>query len=203
MFNRFLNRILINKVSKRKITVAWVILILIAIFAACSPKAGSGFLKFMFDGVPDKNPKDSVVTSLIIVSDSSKKNPIVSVQPDDVSGIFYHTPYKDRACAKCHNADVPDKIAFSQDEFCYSCHEDFQKKYSFIHGPVAGGFCTACHSPHYSDNKKLLVRKGQELCLNCHTKDLIMQNEEHPDIEKTICTECHNPHGGSDRYLSN
>ena len=202
MFNRFLHRILINKVSKKKITVAWVILILIAIFAACSPKAGSGFLKFMFDGVPEKNKKDSITTSVVLVPDPLKTNDKVVVQQDTAT-VYYHPPYKERACNKCHTAEAPGKTTFSQDEICYTCHTDFQKKYSFVHGPVAGGFCTECHAPHFSGNKKLLVRTGQELCLNCHTKNLIMKNEVHADIGKDNCTECHNPHGGSDRFILN
>ena len=202
MFNRFLHRILISKNSKRNITVAWLILILIVIFAACSPKAGIGFLKFMFDGVPDKGKTDSINTALAAVADTSKKNVQVALTtalPD----VFYHVPYKENECTACHDASAPGTMAFSQAEVCYTCHTDFKTKYEYVHGPVAGGFCTSCHAPHLSKNKKLLLRTEQDLCLNCHSKSLIMQNEVHLDIGKTICTECHNPHGGSDRFILN
>ena len=202
MFNKKINRTSIKKIYKSKYTIVGLILFVIVLLAACSPNAGSGFLKFMFDGVPDKPVKESVTDSALSVVDSSNTNLLVKVE-SSASGLFYHTPYKDRACTKCHSTEAPGKIIYAQDEYCYSCHEDFQKKYSILHGPVAGGFCTACHAPHFSDNKKLLIRKGQDICLLCHAKELIMQNEVHTDIGNTICTECHNPHGGSDRYLSN
>jgi predicted CXXCH cytochrome family protein len=176
----------------------------IIIIAACSPKSGSGLLKFMFDGVPERKGLDSSKTLIVSSSTDSSKlgtktNSTAAVQ----SNLFIHPPYKERACNQCHNPETPGKMPFSQDEACYKCHDDFQKKYAFVHGPVAGGFCTTCHAPHFSDNKKLLISKGQDLCLKCHDIVQVLKNKDHEEIGKTNCTECHNPHGGNDKYLMN
>jgi predicted CXXCH cytochrome family protein len=176
------------------------VFILALIVTACSPKMGNGVLKFFFDGVPEKNSKDSVITTTAFLDTVHKNTNIVA--PQVTAETYYHPPYKERACTKCHNGDVPGKTTFSQGDVCYSCHTDFQKKYEIVHGPVAGGFCTTCHSPHYSSNKKLLLNKGQAICLNCHTQSQVMKNSSHADIGDASCTECHNPHGGSDRYFS-
>jgi|CXWL01.1.fsa_nt_gi predicted CXXCH cytochrome family protein len=200
MLKEKLNRNLFgSSINKKWIAVGFIFAFTI-VLVACSPKTGSGVLKFFFDGVPEKTKQDSAI--LTVASDSSKKNTLIPVQPAN-PGLYYHPPYKERACSKCHNSEVHGKTAYSQDEACYTCHTDFQKQYPIVHGPVAGGFCTACHAPHYSENKKLLLRRGQDMCLNCHSKNLVMKNDTHADIGRTSCTECHNPHGGSDRYLSN
>jgi len=202
MFNRNANRTWMTKRNKRNCFVAGLIFSLIITIAACSPKSGSGFLKFMFDGVPEGKPKDTIAAVIKLIPDSSNAAS-TSTASSGLNGVFYHAPYKDRACIKCHDTGMPGKIKYSQDEFCYSCHESYQKKYPVVHGPVAGGFCTACHAPHFSDNKKLLIRKGQSLCLGCHDPALVMKEEAHLEIGNKNCIECHNPHGGNDRYLSN
>jgi predicted CXXCH cytochrome family protein len=179
---------------------AGLVFILALIVTACSPKMGNGTLKFFFDGVPEKPKQDSLVTTA--VSDTANKTTRVAV-PSGNTETYYHAPYKDGACTKCHDSEAPGKTTFSQGEFCYNCHTDFQKKYEVVHGPVAAGFCTACHAPHLSNNKKLLLNKGQAICVNCHTLKQITKYGSHEDIGNASCTECHNPHGGSDRYLSN
>lgn len=173
---------------------------ILILLAACSPKVGTNLLNFFFDGIPEKIKSDSVAISLVIVTDSIKNNTQFVVQPV-APELYYHTPYKERACSKCHDAETPGKITSSQNKICYACHEDFQKKYIALHGPVAGGFCTACHAPHLSENKNLLLRSGQDLCLNCHSIDQVMMNVAHVNIGKEDCRKCHNPHGGSNNFI--
>lgn len=168
----------------------------LALLAACSPKTGGGVLRFFFDGVPEKKRQDSLLR-LAKTTDS------VNRQQDTMNAMaatgYLHPPYKQRACSKCHTGDAPGKPVYNQDAVCYTCHENYTVKYEFVHGPVAAGFCTTCHAPHYSDNKKLLIRKGQALCLDCHDRELVFKNETHAEIGTTTCTECHNPHGGTGR----
>jgi predicted CXXCH cytochrome family protein len=197
-----LNKNSIRKINNKDRIVVWLIVVLVTLLMACSEKVGSGFVKFIFDGVPDKNKKDTVTAALKSTPDSSKKILKVAAKPAEPE-LYFHPPYKEKACTKCHNDATPGKIVFPQHLVCYTCHEDFKKKYAYVHGPVDGGFCTGCHTPHLSKNKKLLARTGQELCLNCHTKKDILQNEAHADIGSTSCMECHNPHGGSDRFILN
>ncbi|HCW93030.1 MAG TPA: cytochrome C, partial [Flexistipes sinusarabici] len=38
---------------------------------------------------------------------------------------------------------------------CLSCHKDLNnllESMDYVHGPVAAGYCTICHSPHKSTN---------------------------------------------------
>lgn len=208
MVNRRRYRILYRLIEIKNGIAHFLILSLIIFFVACSPRSGINILKFFFDGVPAKQKKDSIIisstTGLIVfelINDSIKTNALVAQVASQ--GLFYHTPYKEKACGKCHNADTPGKTSYAQDGICNTCHTDFQTKYTRIHGPVAGGFCTSCHAPHFSENKNLLVRKGQDLCIYCHEIDQVMKNDTHADIGKDNCTECHNPHGGSSRFILN
>jgi predicted CXXCH cytochrome family protein len=178
---------------------ALVLISVTLLLQACSPKAGSGVLRFFFDGVPSKPVPD---TSKQAASDTNRS---ASAGDHETAGpkIFMHAPYKERACSKCHGGDVPGKSEYGQETSCYSCHANYSEKYSVVHGPVAAGFCTTCHAPHYAENKKLLKKQGQALCLGCHESRLVFQNESHAEIGNKSCTECHNPHGGNDRSMQN
>jgi predicted CXXCH cytochrome family protein len=93
------------------------------------------------------------------------------------------------------------KLIKNLPELCYQCHEDFSTRFKVLHGPVAGGQCSVCHSPHMSLNADLLVRTGQSQCLHCHESGEIFKTAVHQDNKETNCTECHNPHGGEDRNI--
>ncbi len=162
---------------------------------SCSPKAGNKILSFFFDGVPV--PLEDQLT---LEADSIY--PIDSISVDEVSIVaetsyLYHEPYTDRICDVCHNANSLGELAMAEPELCYQCHVDYSLDYKFIHGPVAGGYCSACHNPHMSKSEYLLLKTGQDLCLNCHNSEWIFKNEMHEGIEEYACTECHNPHGGN------
>ncbi len=154
-------------------------------------------LTFFFDGVPDTvapvHNQDSVLQT------GNNNQPENTILPAPETNRFIHPPYQDRECDICHSEGA---LTMPQPQLCYQCHEDFSTKYTFVHGPVAGGYCTACHHPHMG-NKHLLLRKGQDICLFCHEKEQVFKNENHDGIENTNCTECHNPHGGEDRYFFN
>jgi predicted CXXCH cytochrome family protein len=170
---------------------------LVFVFWGCSPVPRHNTLTFFFDGVPA--PEDK----------TAKNNPDTKNKPDtaikhvkaEQPSTFYHAPFKKKQCDACHDQSKMGKFVKRQPELCYQCHENFSKTYKFVHGPVAGGYCTACHAQHSADNKKLLKRKSQQLCLYCHSSSLVFKNEVHKDIADANCTECHNPHGGEDRTM--
>ena len=170
------------------------------ILNACSPEAGKKTLNFFFDGVPSKDVLgQSTSTDSLIGSDT-----IVTTlnAPSDLQTI-YHIPYLDKECAGCHDRTSMGKLVMPQPRLCYQCHENFGEKYYVLHGPVAGGYCSDCHHPHYAKEKNLLKRTGQDLCLNCHVPGEGFNTIIHEGIENTNCTECHNPHGGEDRLMFN
>ncbi|MFH1321656.1 MAG: cytochrome c3 family protein [Bacteroidota bacterium] len=160
-------------------------------------------MSFLFDGVPDPNNKE-IINSNDSLSQLDSANIIEAPRKNLISKkSILHPPYKERECANCHDKSVISMLLHPQPGLCYGCHEDFDKMYNFVHGPVAGGYCTSCHNPHMAKLEKLLLRSGQQLCLYCHNSTRVFKNNIHKDIGDINCSECHNPHGGEDRYLLN
>ncbi len=112
----------------------------------------------------------------------------------------YHQDNDISNCTECHNPHGGDNRFMPQKGSCYKCHENFNNKLKYVHGPVAGEYCTTCHSPHVTKTFKLLKKQGNALCLNCHDKKLIFETNYHKNTDKT-CTKCHNPHGGDNRFF--
>jgi predicted CXXCH cytochrome family protein len=84
-------------------------------------------------------------------------------------------------------------------QLCFKCHElDLSKK--FVHGPVAAGGCTVCHSPHGSQYPYFLVSESKDFCLHCHNKEDIMKKEVHRTAQDG-CTVCHDAHSSNKRYM--
>jgi predicted CXXCH cytochrome family protein len=178
------------------------IVIFLSVIVSCSPRLSKSVLTFFFDGVP--------VSDTLVLSDS------INNEIDDLSTeefrvspfavnveMIVHYPYMEKECLSCHDEDSKSEIVMKQPDLCYMCHDDYSNIYSTVHGPVSGGYCTSCHNPHMSKEKKLLIRTGQQMCLYCHDSKDVFKNEIHEDIADTECTLCHNPHGGDDRFLLN
>lgn len=176
----------------------------IMILAGCSPKSDSGVLSFFFDGVPKPSAKENTENTGNTETIHKPDTTLLAAVSDSLAGpsMIIHKPYFNRQCESCHdNSGTSSRTAESQTGICYKCHKDFQEKYSNQHGPVAAGYCTACHAPHESENKDLLKRKGQAMCLLCHSEDQVKKNKAHTTISDQDCTQCHNPHGGSNSYF--
>lgn len=84
---------------------------------------------------------------------------------------------------------------------CFACHDDIGTKVEkspVVHAAVKSEKgCASCHSPHASDNAKLLLAPEKETCLGCH-KTVITENMTtlHGPIKEGKCTPCHDPHAG-------
>jgi predicted CXXCH cytochrome family protein len=188
----------------QKLTQIWIVLILIinSFLFSCSPRASRNILTFFFDGVPpiDTIPSDTSVKKTVEISTAEE----FSATPFALDADYIiHYPYKEKECLSCHDENSKSEIIMPQPQLCYTCHDDFSTIYKKVHGPVAGGYCTSCHNPHLSKEKKLLIRTGQQLCLYCHDSNAVLANEVHKDISDSDCTMCHNPHGGEDRFILN
>lgn len=162
---------------------------------SCSPEKNYKTLTFFFDGVPDPNAKPTLTDSSNGTKEQNLKQYVKTEE------IFTHPPYQEKACGNCHNTSGSNRLNESEPDLCYQCHDDFGKKYKFMHGPVASGYCTKCHDPHQTKYKKLLIRNDQKLCYFCHEKTDVMKNEIHSGIEDTKCWDCHDPHGTNEKYL--
>jgi predicted CXXCH cytochrome family protein len=67
-----------------------------------------------------------------------------------------HGPFEMGACEACHEkrAPAPGKLLKASNDLCFDCHDDFKKP---VKNHPAAKACTACHSPHNSRKKKLLL----------------------------------------------
>jgi predicted CXXCH cytochrome family protein len=176
------------------------VLMLVMVFqSGCSSTNHYKILSFFFDGVPDPSAGDLQKGDSIKAVDTTSFAQNAVNRPVDMTHL--HPPYKDKQCSTCHDQGSMGKLRVAQPGLCYQCHDDFANRFKVLHGPVGGGQCTMCHSPHMSVNEAFAIRTGQDLCLHCHETDQVMANESHRDIGDTGCTKCHNPHGGNDSNL--
>jgi predicted CXXCH cytochrome family protein len=151
-----------------------------------------------------------------------------------------HKPLQTGGCIGCHSPHFSKSKALLQDsekEVCLSCHgtdnlgtpalknikrEIAGKKY--LHGPIEKGECTGCHSPHGSNNFRMLVGNYPATlyapytdttygaCLKCHEKNMLRfpessiytkfrngtRNLHYVHVSKIpkgrTCRFCHEPH---------
>lgn len=182
-----------------KIWCGFLLLMAAILLCQCSPKASKSLLTFFFDGVPETD-------TLALAPIGGQLNPDSTLQEGEVLALgepamLVHYPYAERECAACHDEQSLGTMTEAQPELCYMCHEDLSANYAYLHGPVAGGYCTSCHDPHSSKNEKLLRYTGDELCFHCHKKESVFRNEMHEGLDGMACADCHNAHGGEDKYI--
>jgi predicted CXXCH cytochrome family protein len=177
-----------------------ILLLGLALMSQCSPYAGKSVLHFFFDGVPET---DSLEEAL---NDPGTTLPAPEVNAQELAvltetRLYQHYPYEEQECASCHDELSLGRMVESQPGLCYACHEDFTGSFGYLHGPVAGGYCTACHDPHQSEKEHLLRFSGDDLCFYCHQEESVLENDMHADLEGMLCLDCHHPHGGEDKYI--
>ena len=77
-------------------------------------------------------------------------------------------------CADCHDQHGPStrvRLGGFKQEICTGCHTDKQGPYLYEHLSVAVEGCTACHQPHGSVNRHMLITQEMgELCYSCHVE---------------------------------
>ncbi len=120
-----------------------------------------------------------------------------------------HAPVEQDACDACHESDDEASHAFELsaelDELCAECHDELIEDFKFLHGPVAAGECTSCHSPHASEHDTLLLAEGAQVCTKCHT-DIALKLSKSAFVHQPAaedCLTCHNPHGSDHKMILN
>lgn len=158
-------------------------------------------ISFFFDGVPDPATDSLIIPENVLLNLGDSMVLAYDTSATKTIRITYHDPYKFKGCSSCHDINSVGKMIEEEPTLCYQCHENFTSSYKFIHGPVAGGFCTSCHDPHQSKGIFLLKEPIHDLCLFCHLRENISPGEGHNIRDKSACNECHNPHGGTNRLM--
>jgi predicted CXXCH cytochrome family protein len=115
-----------------------------------------------------------------------------------------HGPVAQQQCLECHKYDDPRehrfKSAFPKEQPCGNCHD--LKEKAVGHQPVQEGKCTACHDPHGSDRKAMLVADPAKLCAGCHEQgDFSKKQFVHAPAAAGACNACHEPHYASQPKL--
>lgn len=164
-------------------------------------------LSTLFDGVPNLPPVEELCREerdRSAHADQSGQNKQAAASAKDEPVVMVsHAPYAQKRCSDCHGADKDKQggLIVPRQELCFVCHKDFLKG-EFQHGPAAVGDCLACHAPHSSSNKALLIVKKEVLCSRCHKEERLAQAMHDRFRDKGIaCVECHDPHAGRDRFF--
>ena len=155
-------------------------------------------LSYLFDGV---RPVDA--ESKVIGLSSVKE-----VAGERAEFRYEHEPYK--SCdIKCHGDHKSREISsdpslnMTVPQLCYQCHEDplLSDESINVHGPVAVGACSFCHSPHGSDYPSLLKMEVPGLCYQCHEVETVHSISGHGDQSYASCLDCHQTHSSPGKYL--
>jgi DmsE family decaheme c-type cytochrome len=103
-------------------------------------------------------------------------------------------------CTSCHDAHNPSTgmlLGGFKPSLCSNCHADVEGPFVFEHAASRVEGCVACHAPHGSPNRHLLVHQDVgALCYSCHVDapqfhlGFSLSGSPHFD-EKTVCTNCH------------
>jgi DmsE family decaheme c-type cytochrome len=78
-------------------------------------------------------------------------------------------------CSDCHDAHGTFnannvKSTADQNNICTKCHAETRGPWVFEHAAVKGEGCTGCHTPHGSQNPRMLnVANINQLCNQCHS----------------------------------
>ena len=108
-------------------------------------------------------------------------------------------------CSDCHdthgtfNANNLRSTA-DQNAICTKCHAETRGPWVFEHAAVKGEGCTGCHTPHGSQNPRLLnVANINQLCNQCHSP--VAANTIHGagqgSADRPPCINCHTMVHGS------
>jgi DmsE family decaheme c-type cytochrome len=79
------------------------------------------------------------------------------------------------SCSDCHNVHgtfqpANLKITADQNAICTKCHAETRGPFIYEHAAVRGEGCIACHTPHGSQNPRLLNMPNiNQLCNTCHS----------------------------------
>jgi DmsE family decaheme c-type cytochrome len=108
-------------------------------------------------------------------------------------------------CSDCHDAHGTFgannlKSTADQNAVCTKCHTETRGPFVFEHAAVKGEGCMSCHTPHGSQNPRLLnVGNVNQLCNQCHSAVAggTVHGMNQGSNERQPCINCHTMIHGS------
>ncbi len=99
-------------------------------------------------------------------------------------------------CHDVHGAFLPNNLKSTADQnmICTKCHTEVRGPFVFEHAPVKAEGCLSCHSPHGSQNPRMLNMPNiNVLCLQCHSQQAAdaVHGMSSPSSDSVPCTSCH------------
>ncbi len=102
-------------------------------------------------------------------------------------------------CNDCHDVHGTFEKAnlrstADQSAVCTKCHTDVRGPFVYEHAPVKAEGCTSCHSPHGSQNARLLnMPSVNMLCNQCHSAVAAgtVHGQGQGSSDSIPCTSCH------------
>lgn len=202
--------------------------IVLGVVAGCSTTARHKFLTVVFTGVPPlegQSTEPSSVDEQANVDNTAGRRRTVSMPT-----FWVHGPFGARQCERCHNLsqstnfrDDPlqatrdpltsssvafaSRLAMPKQELCVSCHSSHSaasasERSLQVHAPVSEGDCTACHHPHQTQRRFMLLGSNNRvLCGRCHAPMEDRMMVAHANDSDSDCIDCHNAHVGKTRTL--
>jgi predicted CXXCH cytochrome family protein len=183
--------------TARRSRSAWPLLLALLLLAGqgcLSPQERYRVLNYFFDGVP---PPEGIAApgTAATAEPSPPSRKIVRAPP--AQELTVHEP----ECDECHNRSGGNVLRVAKRRLCWECHDRDDFFESTVHGPVAAGECTACHSPHRTPRPNLLRHPPKALCGQCHDRSTFARLEEHQAEAGQDCVGCHNPHTSERAYM--
>jgi DmsE family decaheme c-type cytochrome len=128
----------------------------------------------------------------------------------DTKGAFempFHHPVNEGSvnCSDCHDPhgtfeENNLRSTADQNKVCTKCHVETRGPFVYEHAPVKAEGCMACHTPHGSQNARLLNMPSiNTLCNQCHSQVAAgtFHSMNAGSQELTPCTSCHTMIHGS------
>jgi DmsE family decaheme c-type cytochrome len=113
----------------------------------------------------------------------------------------FHHPVNEGVvkCTDCHDVHgtfQPNNLRATADQgmICTKCHTDVRGPFVYEHAPVKAEGCLACHSPHGSQNARMLNMPSiNTLCNQCHSRvaNGTVHGQGAGSDELEPCTTCH------------
>jgi predicted CXXCH cytochrome family protein len=189
--------------------------------SGCTKQTKHKVLTFFFTGVPplEEEKKDEV---------EKNKSATEPIKVPTVVTVYTHPVTAANLCNKCHQTTAnfslfgrrtrttsfqrgalsPGPLVMDRKELCVSCHKNRSAAEAlaaglWLHDTAAKGDCIACHDPHQSQHRYVLLAEPEEICIPCHKEAEMMNKVKDKEAHKlpSDCLSCHNPHLGKDRAL--